>query len=337
MPPPQNLEMTSNGPLIEWVAAASSGAPWIMVSPDSGQTPGTAAVTVDPAGLPVGVHRGFVEAAFAGSTETISVPVVLNIVSPTGPLIFSGGVVNSADGTPNSDPGGEIAGGMYVSIFGERLAARLTEAATIPFPTELAGVSVTIAGIPATIKFVAPGQINCVAPQGLTFTPNVAQGLSAADVIVVHDGEASPAERIRLAPVRPKLFSQNQTGTGPGAILNVIGQSVQLNTFDDPAQRTQAVSLFGTGFGPPQIPVLDGDAATGANPIRGAVRVEIGGRSAPVLFAGLGPQFPHLYQVNVTVPPDAPTGCEVPVKVFVDGIESNEVTMAISGAGEPCR
>ena len=34
----------------------------------------------------------------------------------------------------------------------------------------------------------------------------------------------------------------------------------------------------------------------------------IGGRPANVSFSGLAPFFVGLYQINVTVPPDAPTG-----------------------------
>jgi len=338
LPEAKPLELTSNGPLIEWIAAASSGAPWIRIDQASGTTPATLQVTADPTGLPVGVSRGFVEIAWIGSARTVSVPVVLNLVSATGPLISENGVVNAATFRPNGQPGGEIAGGMFVAVFGSRLATRTLRAATVPLPNELAGTAMTIGGIPSPLVFVSDQQIVGVAPQGLTDFPATAQSLSAADVIVIHDGEASPAERIRLTPLRPLLFSQNQAGTGPAAALNAISSTqVQLNTFDDPARPSQVVSLFGTGFGPTQIPILDGFAATGANPVTGSVRATLGGANVPVQFAGLSPQSPHLYQVNITLPGDAMIGCEVPVKVAVDGVESNEVTLSISRNGEPCR
>jgi len=338
IPDAKPLELVSNGPLIEWIAAASSGAPWIRIDQTSGTTPATIEVTADPTGLPVGVSRGFVEIAWIGSARTVSIPVVLNLVSATGPLISEGGVVNAATFRANADPGGEIAGGMFVAVFGSRLASRTLRAATVPLPNELAGTTMTIGGIPSALVFVSDQQIVGVAPQGLTQTQGPAQSLSAADVIIIHDGEASPAERIRLTALRPLLFSQNQAGTGAAAALNAISSTqVQLNTFDDPARPTQVVSLFGTGFGPTQIPILDGFAATGANPVTGSVRATLGGRNATIQFAGLSPQSPHLYQVNITIPADAEIGCEVPIRVAVDGVESNEVTLSISRNGEPCR
>jgi len=145
-------------------------------------------------------------------------------------------------------------------------------------------------------------------------------------------------QTIRLIPLQPLLFSQNQRGDGPGAILNFVGAgTVQLNTFDDPARPTQAISLFGTGFGPTRIPVLDGFAASTTNPITGAIRVTVGGIDAHILFAGLSPNSPHLYQVNAIIPVGSPIGCEVPIKVFVDSMSSNEVTAAITANSEPCR
>jgi uncharacterized protein (TIGR03437 family) len=40
-----------------------------------------------------------------------------------------------------------------------------------------------------------------------------------------------------------------------------------------------------------------------------------------------------LYQINITVPVNAPLGAAVPVTIAVDGIESNTVTLAISASG----
>jgi uncharacterized protein (TIGR03437 family) len=48
------------------------------------------------------------------------------------------------------------------------------------------------------------------------------------------------------------------------------------------------------------------------------------------LYAGLTPNFVGLYQINVTIPEDAPRGPAVPVALISD-LEgsSNRVTMAI--------
>ena len=55
----------------------------------------------------------------------------------------------------------------------------------------------------------------------------------------------------------------------------------------------------------------------------------IGGTNAEVSFSGLAPNFVGLYQVNVQIPPDAPTGDAVPLTLSVGGISSNSVTIAV--------
>jgi uncharacterized protein (TIGR03437 family) len=265
------------------------------------------------------------------------VPVSLNVVSSTGPLISQGGVVNAASYRANDLAGGELAGGMFIAVFGQRLADRTEQAPSIPLPTTLGGTSLSIGGIAAPMVFASDQQLVAVVPQSLTQPAAVAQTISEADVIVIRGSESSPAERVRLSPVRPVLFSQDQSGSGPGAIQNVLGGGqVQLNTFDDPVRPLETVTIYGTGFGPTQRRILDGFASTGSNPITGSVRLVVGGVDAQVLYPGLG-GLPHLYQVNATLAAETPIGCEVPVTVIVDGIESNEVTASITRNGEPCR
>jgi uncharacterized protein (TIGR03437 family) len=56
--------------------------------------------------------------------------------------------------------------------------------------------------------------------------------------------------------------------------------------------------------------------------------VTVGGRPAAVQFSGLAPGFVGLYQVNVVVPPDAPTGVQ-PVIITVDGVASKSASVQI--------
>jgi uncharacterized protein (TIGR03437 family) len=48
-----------------------------------------------------------------------------------------------------------------------------------------------------------------------------------------------------------------------------------------------------------------------------------------VQFSGLAPGFVGLWQINVQIPSNAPTGSAVPVYVVLGGVRSNSVTMAI--------
>jgi uncharacterized protein (TIGR03437 family) len=59
--------------------------------------------------------------------------------------------------------------------------------------------------------------------------------------------------------------------------------------------------------------------------------VLIGGREAQVLFSGLSPQFPGVYQLNVVVAPETPTGNAVPIQLRIGGLTSTDrVTIAVS-------
>ena len=48
-----------------------------------------------------------------------------------------------------------------------------------------------------------------------------------------------------------------------------------------------------------------------------------------VYFSGLAPDFVGLYQVNVQIPPDAPTEDAIPVALVIGGVTSNTVTIAV--------
>ena len=130
--------------------------------------------------------------AWPGAAEPLVITVTLTIINPTTPLISAGGVVNNATFTPNLEPGGELTGGMYVAIFGQRLAVRTEQVSSVPFPTSLGGASVTMGGLPAPLVFVSATQIVCVVPQALTSSAaaaGVAQGAppSTAPVVVIRE------------------------------------------------------------------------------------------------------------------------------------------------------
>jgi len=70
------------------------------------------------------------------------------------------------------------------------------------------------------------------------------------------------------------------------------------------------VQLFLTGLGAVSPAGRDGAAAS-ASPlslVTADVKVYVGGRQATVLFKGLAPGLAGLYQINFTIPLNAPTG-----------------------------
>lgn len=93
-PPSQSVTVYNEGTgTLNWTA--SSNAPWLIVSPNSGSTPANVAISVNPAGLVAGTYTGTVTITSADATNP---PQTINVtLSVTNLLLFS----NFSDGTMN--------------------------------------------------------------------------------------------------------------------------------------------------------------------------------------------------------------------------------------------
>jgi uncharacterized protein (TIGR03437 family) len=127
---------------------------------------------------------------------------------------------------------------------------------------------------------------------------------------------------LQIATAAPALFTQNSSGTGPGAILN--GNN-QLNTQQSPAAKGSVIELFMTGEGltiPAQATgAVTAVNTTGAGPVtpapQQAVSVTIGGQPAHLEFAGEAPgAVAGVLQVNADVPAGIGSGA-VPITVQI--------------------
>jgi uncharacterized protein (TIGR03437 family) len=232
-----------------------------------------------------------------------------------------GGVVSTASYVPNAP----LAPGAFASIFGEQLATSSVLAGKLPLTTQLAGAQAFIAGRLAPIQYASSGQINFLVPFDLA--PNSTQQL-----IVIQGSTYSPPEPITIAPAQPAVFTQNQSGQGPGAITVVKANGTQFSAdASHPASAGDTLVIYCAGLGAVAPSVATGSAAPGSPPAKAssAVTVTIGGQPAPVAFAGLTPTYAGLYQVNVTVPNGITAGPSVPVIVTAAGLSSPPVTVAV--------
>jgi uncharacterized protein (TIGR03437 family) len=194
--------------------------------------------------------------------------------------------------------------GAITTLFGDDLtdATGIVTAATLPLPTQLSGVSVTVNGIAAPLFAVASvgtqEQINFQMPWQVA-------GQSSVEVQVTNGNLTSAPVQVSLTETHPGAFATDGTA---GAILHGIGSALVTNA--NPAVPGEIVIVFATGLGPVSFPPATG-AAAASDPLSLTTltpAVTVGGVPAIVRFSGLAPGFVGLYQLNVELAPGTPSG-----------------------------
>ena len=239
------------------------------------------------------------------------------------PTLPANSVVNGASFRPATEPNSAIAPGAIVAIFGTDLAGGTQLASDVPLLTTLGDTSVTFNNIPAPLFFVSSVQINAQVPFELV------TGAGTVTVQVKRGSETSTAQPIGLAAVSPGVFTLNQQGTGPGAILHA--DNFQPVSESAPAQPGEFLLIFSTGLGSVQPEVPSGNVAPSTEPLARTLStplVNIAGLPAQVSFSGLAPGFVGLYQVNVQVPGGVPLGTQE-VEIIINNVPGNTVTIAV--------
>lgn len=227
------------------------------------------------------------------------------------------GIINSANNAPITN---SVAPGEFVSLYGTGLSAATLAASTLPLPTNLGGVQVTVNGTPAPLVYVSSTQINVLVPQSI-------QSDSYATFQVVNNGTKSNSVSVYTSGQAPGVFTANQSGTGPAAVLHSNYSPV---TASNPAKVGETLQLFVTGLGSVTPAVSDGAAAP-SNPLSKVddqnLQVFLDGVEASVSFAGLAPGFAGLYQINFVVPSGVTPSSNVYVDVSTTEAYTTEATI----------
>ncbi len=197
---------------------------------------------------------------------------MLTTAVPAQPVVSA--VLNSASYSALVSPG------CLIAIFGSKLGPSAMSAQTVPLPPTLGGVSVTVGGAAAPLLFVSPNQINALIPADLAIPENTVVPI----VVTAPDGRTT--YNIRLNRDAPAIFTQDGSGTGRAFVLDPA-----FNAVGTVAPR-DVVILYATGLGP----------TDSSGKVLDAVEVDIGERPAQILFAGLAPGLPGVYQLNVIAP-----------------------------------
>lgn len=271
--------------------------------------------------------------------------MLLLAVGVTGqtPTIAPNGVTNGASYLPLDFPGGGVAPGSLISIFGVNLGpVTPISASRLPLPTELGGTEVIVGDtMRCYLIYVSAQQVNCQLPGDLD-RDRIRLFLRTRDRDMIR--ESAPIE-IRISSANVGIFGMNGNGRGPAAALNYRGGEsggYQNNGASATAMQGQVMLLFGTGLGRTDPPVPGGQAFNGLARAVEQPEVFIGGVAAQIQYAGRAPGFAGLDQIQIVIPPNAPEGCAVPVRVRVrDRIqnrnqEANVTTVAIHATGLRC-
>jgi uncharacterized protein (TIGR03437 family) len=220
-----------------------------------------------------------------------------------------------------------VAVGSLTSIFGSGLAGTLASTDSAVLSTTLSDVdSVTINGQAVPLVVVSDSQINAQVPWETV--------PGQVNIAVNRRSGSSSAFTAQVTTFAPALMSLNlgrlqALATNSDATLAAPANAIP-GLVSHPAKAGGTITLLATGLGPVSQATTgrtspDGSAQTTALPV-----VLIGGIQANVISAGLSQQYVGVYQVQVVVPDNVPTGSGVPVQIQAGGVTSSEpATIAI--------
>ena len=227
--------------------------------------------------------------------------------------------------------GPNVAPESIASVFGQGLAPATEQAAVLPLPTTLAGITVRITDSANVTRgaplFYASGpQVNFQVPAGTA---------AGAATLAIYSGDALRSRgTMQVEAVAPGIYTANSNGKGvaaatairiapggavevvpvfecPGGVGSCVPYPLDLGTVAD---RTY-LTLYGTGL-------RNVAHAT-------AVAATVGGEIAAVTYSGPQGQYVGLDQVNILVPQQLRGRGVVEVSLTVDSKPANVVLVAI--------
>ncbi|MBL8216451.1 MAG: S8 family serine peptidase [Bryobacterales bacterium] len=255
----------------------SSSADWLRAEP--GPDPGTVSLSVDTAGLAIADHTAEVTIA---SADDKAVPQTISVylhVRPPAPLITS--IVDAGAGGPG------LANGGRIIIRGHGLAATTREWRESDFdgdrlPTTLDGVRVRVFDRDAFPYYISPNEIRVITPDNPLTNTRFA-------ITVIREGRPSNSFVTNTLPRNPEFFRLPES---PYAEARLAEDGTLLSP-ERPAIPGESIQLYGTGCGP-------------TDPALPTVILTIGGKPAPVSFAGVTGH--GICRVDAVVPSDVAPG-----------------------------
>jgi spore coat protein H len=201
--------------------------------------------------------------------------------------------------------------GSLLSVFGQGLAHGKLESRDFPLPTELGGASVFVNGIPASLLFVSPSQINLQVPWETK--------PGSALITVASSGAYSRTLSAAVGRTHPTLLAVTFTDGTPVSA-------------ERPARPGDSLVVFATGLGAVTRAIESGQPAPASPPIgtKEVPRVKIGELLAAVTFSGLAPGLAGVYLINTVVPEGVINGPTTLLSIAMADKESPPLALTTS-------
>ncbi|MBM3792728.1 MAG: hypothetical protein FJW31_01405 [Acidobacteria bacterium] len=212
-----------------------------------------------------------------------------------------------------------LAPGSFAKVSGAFAGVTSATATSLPLPKELGGVQVLVNNVAAPLYAVRADEITFQVPRGIN--------PGRVPFRVNRGGGAVASGNVDILASAPGIFYDLADRNAQGGILNQAGAyAVQAA----PAVRGQIAQIFGTGEGPLSLAVEDGAVPSALAASRNETKCFVSVEEAPVQFSGASPQFPGVWQVNITVPNRPHVRGRVPLFCTVNGISTNVVTFWVA-------
>jgi uncharacterized protein (TIGR03437 family) len=232
------------------------------------------------------------------------------------PFISENGVKNAAGDTP----AGTVGPGSDIAIFGDNFADSLKAAPPGQLSQAIDDTWVTVNGRLLPLLFISPSQINA---QLFSDLPDGTYTLT-----VHHTTQQDASRDFKVQRNSPGLFQwYPQQGDPTVAAFREDGSML---TADNPATVNETISIYGTGFGFFDRPLVDGFPTpdTGNWNLVDPVKVSVDGQTYTPVSARAANGLVGMVVLRVKLTGALPSGM-VNVKVTVNNVDSNTTKLPI--------
>ncbi|MDA1314529.1 MAG: hypothetical protein O2968_14410 [Acidobacteria bacterium] len=223
-------------------------------------------------------------------------------------------------------------GGNFVGIPG---GAAGIGAETIPLPFNLQGVVVEVDGLPAALLFAREGNVAGGIPGQINFQVSWGTAFGRVPIRVLVNGVEVASGFMNVTDAAPALFAFFDGGNPRQGIIS--NSDFSLNGPDNRAQRGSFLIAWGTGPGPFDVAVADGDIPPAGTLPAPELDVVCYLSVAEVVPAtALQSAFVGLWQINIPIPNlsylsgEVPLFCMVRTPGSATGIPTNTVKLWIA-------